>query len=279
MDTQTAQASAQSSRSGRLMPCLSRVTCRASRHFLIAWHFLTAVPLTRRHHDPTPHELAASMGWYPMVGLVLGGLVAATDRLVDRLVAPEVVNLLVLLVLVVVTRGLHQDGLADTLDGLAGGRTPEERLVIMRDGRIGAIGATGLFFTLALRYAGLLALPPHARLPVLLCMPAFGRWAMVVAAWSVPYARAEGGLAAPFLVHLAPRHVVAATLIIGALLLLLFGFGGAVTGLASGVALARACTALCRRFFGGVTGDTLGATNEVVETSFLLAGPALLSLR
>ncbi len=214
-----------------------------------------------------------------MVGLVLGGLLAATDLLVDRLFAPEVANLLVLLLLVVVTRGLHQDGLADTLDGLAGGRAPVDRLAIMRDGRIGAIGATGLFLALALRYAGLLALPSQARLPVLLCMPAVGRWAMVVAAWAVPYARAEGGLAAPFLDHLAPRHVVAATLIIGALLSMLLGFGGAVTCLVSGVALARACTGLCRRFFGGVTGDTLGATNEVVETSFLLAGPALLSLR
>ncbi len=213
-----------------------------------------------------------------MVGLVLGGLLAASDLLVDRLFAPEVANLLVLLLLVVVTRGLHQDGLADTLDGLAGGRTPVERLAIMRDGRIGAIGATGLFLALALRYAGLLALPSQARFPVLLCMPAFGRWAMVVAAWAVPYARAEGGLAAPFLDCLSPRHVVIATLVIGLLLLMLFGLGGAVAGLVSGAALARACTALCRRLFGGMTGDTLGATNEVAEICFLLAGPALLKL-
>lgn len=213
-----------------------------------------------------------------MVGLMLGGLVAVTDLLVNRLFAPEVANLLVLLVLVAITRGLHQDGLADTLDGLAGGRTPVERLAIMRDGRIGAIGATGLFFALALRYAGLLALPSHARFSVLVSLPAFGRWAMVVAAWAVPYARAEGGLAAPFLDHLALRHVVAATLVIGVLSSMLFGWGGAVTGLVSGVVLARTCTALCRRFLGGVTGDTLGATNEVVETAFLLACPMLLRL-
>lgn len=257
----------------------SPLTPSPLRAFLVAWHFLTAVPLTRRHYDPTPQELAASMGWYPMVGLVLGGLLAATDLLVDRLFAPEVANLLVLLLLVVVTRGLHQDGLADTLDGLAGGRTPVERLAIMRDGRIGAIGATGLFLALALRYAGLLALPSQARLPVLLCMPAFGRWAMVVAAWAVPYARTEGGLAAPFLDHLVLHHVVVATLVIAGALSVMFGLGGVVTGLAVGALLARACAALCRRFFGGVTGDTLGATNEVVETVFLLAGAALLSLR
>src|SRR5581483_2526503 len=250
-----------------------------TRHFLIAWHFLTAVPLTRRHHDPTPQELAGSMGWYPAVGLVLGGLLVGTDLLANRLFAPEVANVLLLLLLVSVTRGLHQNGLADTLDGLAGGRTPEERLTIMRDGRIGAIGATGLFLGLALRYAGLLVLPSQVRFPVLLCMPAFGRWAMVVAAWTVPYARAEGGLAAPFLDHLVLHHVVVATLVLAGALSVMFGLGGAVTGLAVGALLARACAAVCRRFFGGMTGDTLGATNEVVETVFLLAGAALSSLR
>ena len=57
------------------------------------------------------------------------------------------------------TRGLHQDGLADTLDGLAGGRVPTDRLAIMRDPRIGAIGATGLFVSLILRYSALVSLP------------------------------------------------------------------------------------------------------------------------
>jgi adenosylcobinamide-GDP ribazoletransferase len=97
------------------------------------------------------------------------------------------------------------------LDGLAGGKTPAERLPIMRDPRIGAIGATGLFLSLLLRYAGLMALPQALRVPALVCMPALGRWAMVALAWTSPYARAEGGLAASFLTHLSWHHVVVST--------------------------------------------------------------------
>ena len=121
---------------------------------IFAWQFLTAVPLTRECHDPAPDELAGSMLWYPFVGVLLGGCLALTDALLLRWLPREAVTALLIVLLVSITRGLHQDGLADTLDGLAGGRTPTDRLAIMRDPRIGAIGATGLFLSLILRYAG-----------------------------------------------------------------------------------------------------------------------------
>src|SRR5512147_2988612 len=165
-----------------------------ARPFVFAWHFLTAIPLSREHHTPTAPELAASMAWYPVIGLVIGGGLALTDLALARFLSPTVVNVLLIVVLVLLTRGLHQDGLADTLDGLAGGHTPAERLSIMHDPRIGAIGATGLFLSLILRYAGLMALPHELRVPTVLCMPAMGRWAMVTLARISPYARAEGGL-------------------------------------------------------------------------------------
>jgi adenosylcobinamide-GDP ribazoletransferase len=193
----------------------------------------------------------------------------------DIVFATEVVNALVLVMLVLLTRGLHQDGLADTLDGLAGGRTPAERLSIMRDPRIGALGATGLFLSLILRYAGLMALPPDLRLPALLCMPAMGRWAMVTLAWSSPYARTEGGLAAPFLTHLSWRHVAISTVVLTTALV--GGVGGVGTGLIllGGTLILLICGWACRRWFGGITGDTLGAANEVIEILFLLFIPLL----
>ena len=91
------------------------------RPLIFAWQFLTAVPLSRDVHDPAPNELAGSMVWYPFVGVLLGGLLAGTDVLLARWLSHEVVTALLILLLVGVTRGLHQDGLADTLDGLAGG--------------------------------------------------------------------------------------------------------------------------------------------------------------
>jgi adenosylcobinamide-GDP ribazoletransferase len=249
-----------------------------ARPFVFAWHFLTTIPLSRAHHEPTAPELAASMAWYPVVGLLIGGGLVAVDVALRMVFDGIVGNALLLVFLVLLTRGLHQDGLADTLDGLAGGRTSAERLAIMRDPRIGALGATGLFLSLILRYAGLTALPHELRVPVLCCMPAVGRWAMVTSAWISPYARKDGGLAAPFLAHLSWRHALAATVV-------------AVTGLGLGfgllssfvVMMGGACVLLmgwwgCRRWFGGITGDTLGATNELIEILFLLSIPLLCRL-
>lgn len=245
---------------------------------ICAWQFLTAVPVSREVHDPAPEELAGSMSWYPFVGILLGGLLAVTDVLLERWLPREVVAALLILLLVAMTRGLHQDGLADTLDGLAGGRMPADRLTIMRDPRIGAIGATGLFLSLILRYSALVSLPEAFRFAVLLCMPAIGRWGMVVGAYGASYARAEGGLAAPFLAHLSAKHILGATVVILCLMVWSFGVVPAMTALLIGGLLSRLATIFCCHFFGGVTGDTLGATNELTEVNFLLFMPFLLLL-
>jgi adenosylcobinamide-GDP ribazoletransferase len=247
-----------------------------ARPFVFAWHFLTAIPLSRTHHEPTAPELAASMAWYPIVGVLIGSGLIVADMALSAVFAPEVGNALLILILVFLTRGLHQDGLADTLDGLAGGHTPTERLAIMRDPRIGALGATGLMLSLILRYAGLLALPHAIRIPALLCMPAVGRWAMVVLAWASPYARTDGGLAAPFLANLSRAHVLIATGLLTAVMSLAFGIPMGLTVLVVGAAIIVMLWASYRSWFGGITGDTLGATNEVVEILFLLLIPLLL---
>jgi len=244
-----------------------------ARPFIFAWHFLTTIPLSKVHHDPTAPELAASMAWYSTVGLMLGGIVALSDSWLSHIFAQEVVNICLIVLLVSLTRGLHQDGLADTLDGLAGGRTAAERLSIMRDPRIGALGATGLFLSLILRYAGLMALPQSLRIPVLVCMPALGRCAMVALAWLAPYARADGGLASPFLTHLSVWHVIGSTVVLIAALVIGLGVTATVVTLIGCGLIITAVKAMCRALFGGITGDTLGATNEIVEILFLLLAP------
>lgn len=249
-----------------------------ARPFIFAWHFLTTIPLSKVHHEPTAPELAASMAWYSTVGLMLGGIVALADRWLNYIFAQDVVNICLIVLLVSLTRGLHQDGLADTLDGLAGGRTAADRLSIMRDPRIGAIGATGLFLSLILRYAGLMALPQSLRVPVLVCMPALGRCTMVVVAWLAPYARADGGLASPFLTHLSVWHVIGSTVVLTAALVIGLGVTATVVTLIGCGLIITAGQATCRALFGGITGDTLGATNEIVEILFLLLAPLILVL-
>lgn len=246
------------------------------RTFLFAWQFLTAIPLSRSTHDAKPEELAASMSWYPLVGCLLGALLVMADLLLAHVFSTQVMSVLLMLLLIGITRGLHQDGLADMVDGLAGGRTAQARLAIMRDGRVGAIGATGLFLALGLRYAGLNALPVGEHLALLLGMPVVGRWAMVVGAFHVTYARSEGGLAQPFLAHLSWQHLCVATVTAGLVLTLLLGTGPALCCLLIGAALVRLSTAWFHRMFGGVTGDLLGATNEVAEILFIVIVPVVL---
>ncbi len=246
------------------------------RTFLFAWQFLTAIPLSRSTHDAKPEELAASMSWYPFVGCLLGALLVTADLLLAQVFSTQVTSVLLMLLLISITRGLHQDGLADMVDGLAGGRTAQARLAIMRDGRVGAIGATGLFLALGLRYAGLNALPAGEHIALLIGMPAVGRWAMVVGAFHVTYARSEGGLAQPFLAHLSWRHLCVATVTVGVVMTLLLGPWPALCCLFIGMALVRLSTAWFHRMFGGVTGDLLGAMNEVAEILFILIVPVVL---
>jgi adenosylcobinamide-GDP ribazoletransferase len=246
------------------------------RTFLFAWQFLTAITISRSTHDAKPQELAASMSWYSFVGCVLGLLLASADLVFAQLFSTQVTSVALMLLLVVVTRGLHQDGLADTIDGLVGGRTAQARLAIMRDGRIGAIGATGLFLALGLRYAGLNALPTGEHIAFLIGMPVVGRWAMVIGAFRVTYARPDGGLAQPFLAHVSWWHVAVATITAGLVLAWLLGPWPALCCLAIGTVLVRLSTVWFHRMLGGVTGDVLGATNEIIEILFIVLVPVVL---
>jgi adenosylcobinamide-GDP ribazoletransferase len=246
------------------------------RTFLFAWQFLTAIPLSRSTHDAKPEELAASMSWFPFVGCLLGSVLVTADLFLGRVFSAQVTSMVLVLLLIVLTRGLHQDGLADMVDGLAGGRTAQARLAIMKDAHIGAIGATGLFVALGLRYAGLNAMPVGEHIALLIGMPMVGRWAMVVGAFHVISARSEGGLAQQFLAHVSWQHVSLATVTAGIALALLLGPWAALGCLLIGTVLVRLSTAWFQHMFGGVTGDLLGATNEVAEILFILIVPVVL---
>ncbi len=246
---------------------------------LLAWHFLTIIPLWKSSPaQPAPRELASSMQWYPAVGLVIGGILVASDAVFGMILTTDVTALLILCVLVVLTGGLHQDGLADTIDGLGKRGSPAERLAVMKDGSIGALGATGLVLVLGLRFAGILHLPSPERTGLLLCMPVLGRWAMVVSTFGSSHARAEGGLASDFLNEIRLSDVLWATVWAGVFVCATLGWHAGVLLLGLTPISARAMAFLCSRVFGGITGDVLGAINEVTEILFLFAAPPLLLL-
>lgn len=247
--------------------------------FSLAWQFLTIIPLpSSLIPETSPSTFAVALRWFPVVGFLLGLGLVVIDQVLENVFAPLVLNLVLLALYVVITGGLHQDGLADTVDALAGGTTPEHRLEIFRDSHIGALGVTGLVLSLGLRYAGLMVLPGGVREFVLLCMPAIGRWSMVVGVWKTVYPRAEG-LAASFIRNSSWRDVLVASLVVSLGVGALFGPVAAVVVLCAGYLLVRCYVWWISRKISGITGDILGSINEGVEIVFLLCAPMLLLLR
>ncbi|MFN8512055.1 MAG: adenosylcobinamide-GDP ribazoletransferase [Chloroflexia bacterium] len=166
---------------------------------------------------------------------------------------------ILLMALMAITRGAAFDGLMDICDGLFGGFTPERRLAIMRDSRVGAFGVLGAAADLLLRYAALSSLDGYARVVGLLLPPIVGRWAMVWATVAYPYGRSEG-LGKAFKERAGWREVALATVgavVLGAAGWWPWGAMGVVVGWLVAVAVARFMLGR----LPGLTGDCYGAIN------------------
>lgn len=233
--------------------------------FLRASALLSRVPLradfTRR---------TAQAAWaYPVVGLWLGliGVLAGGLVFWVGLPAPAAAAL-VLLLGVVLTGAMHEDGLADAADGLWGGFERARRLDIMRDSRIGTYGVLALCLSLLLRFSALVVLLPTAPL-ALVCAAVASRGAMVAVMHALPHARSDG------LSHATGRPPFEATAIAVAIGVLAALCGG-VWALVCGVLACIGCARLAQAKIGGQTGDILGATQQVVEITVLLSLAATL---
>lgn len=246
--------------------------------FVLAWQFLTVLPLGplgRTAHLPSPQDLAKSMVFYPIVGLLLGLLLALTEAVLSGWLSRPLTVLVLIGLLALLTGGLHLDGLADAVDGLGGGHTKEEILAIMRDAHIGAFGVVGLVLLLALRYEALVEMPGQFMSQALMVMPVVGRTAMVVASAAAPYAREEEGLAKPFVEHQSAVLAVVTTGVAVAIAVAFFHFAGLLIVGFLGVGV-FGMVAYCRWRCGGITGDILGALNEMTEVLFLIGLPVVM---
>lgn len=235
---------------------------------IVALGFLTALPLPRRV-DLRPERLARSIAWFPVVGAVVGGALLALDSGLAPLLPVGVRSALLLIAMVGITRGLHLDGLMDSCDGLFGGFTPERRLAIMRDSRVGAFGVLAAVGDLLLRHAALGALADGWRVAGLLLPPIVGRWALAWALVAYPYGRGEG-LGAAFKAGADRRGAALATLLAALLAALAWRPWGAAL-LPLGWLVASAAARFMLRRLPGLTGDCYGAINELVELVVLVA--------
>ena len=241
-----------------------------------AMQFLTILSLP----GPTQHfetgtgttssspRLALGSGYFSLVGLLLGLLLALLLLLLDPLLPQLAVAALLVVALVLLTGGLHLDGLMDSCDGLFGGRTRERRLEIMRDSRVGSFGVLGGVCTLLLKFACFASLAQHALFVALLVVLPSARWAMVLALRIFPSAR-PGGLGATFRqsvnlqrLALAASIALLVALVIGHLVGVLIWIAATLTAIALGSWITRR--------IGGLTGDTYGAIAEITEVVTLL---------
>jgi adenosylcobinamide-GDP ribazoletransferase len=205
--------------------------------------------------------------FFPVVGLIIGILLCMVDQVALLLWSPAVAAVIDALFLAAVTGALHLDGLSDTADGLFSHRSKDTMLNIMKDSRIGVMGAIALFFCLSVKVASISDLRVH-RAIVLMVVPALARANLLWVMKHLPYGRDRGGTGADFFKSpLSIRHFWGA--LVPLALCLLMGWRG-IAMLAAGFLLTMAIVWRYRRQVGCVTGDMLGAAVELNESVLLL---------
>jgi cobalamin 5'-phosphate synthase/cobalamin synthase len=219
----------------------------------------------------TPAEMGRSTAFYPLVGAMLGGMLVVADALLARIFPVQVRSALVLGLWIVLTGALHFDGFLDAVDGLLGGETPERRMQIMRDERTGAYGVAAAGLILLTMFAGLNAVPGE-RWPALVTAPLLGRCGISLCIAALPYGRTEG-LGRDIKDSARPAHAAVSLLSTLSIVALIVWSTHQVTA-AAALLVAVLVGMLVSRFvlsrIGGMTGDTYGAVNMLIEVSVLL---------
>ena len=237
----------------------------------IALQFLTTIPITLKS-VPHDRDMGRSLLYYPLVGALIGGLLSGFSFLAGVVTASASAPLIAALTLtlwVLVTGGLHLDGLGDSVDALMGGLGDRQRtLDIMKDPTSGPMGVVSLILVLLIKFTALWLLIAAQNWQGILIAPIIGRSVLVLLFLSTPYVR-KGGLGALIDKHL-PRQkslmMLAGTLVF---VLAIAGMSGFWCLLVSaGLFLMLRAVAMAR--LGGTTGDSAGAIVELTELSVLV---------
>ncbi|MGQ9512368.1 adenosylcobinamide-GDP ribazoletransferase [Thermodesulfitimonas sp.] len=236
--------------------------------FLLAVQNLTRIPVGNVPFEPA--VLGRGTTFFPVVGFLLGGLSVGVYCLAGLVFPPLVVAALLVALGLLLTGGMHVDGFIDAVDGL-GGRDAARRLAIMRDSRVGAFGVMGGITLLLLRFS-LFASIGGAWHPLLLA-PVVSRWGMVWAIFLFPYARPQGQ-GRIYKDYTTWWETVTATVLALGIAFLVGEWAGLYLALAA-LVLVLLMGAFFTRHLGGLTGDTYGAVNEVLEVFVLAVGLAV----
>jgi adenosylcobinamide-GDP ribazoletransferase len=232
---------------------------------LVAGQFLTLMPpMIKRAFSF--QELGRAVGFFPLVGFVIGDILLGADTLLSFVLPPTVKAVLILAVWIGITGALHLDGLLDSCDGLFGGRTPEKRLSIMRDEHLGAYAFAGGALLVLLKFTALSSL--NSLTTPLLLAPTLGRWAMTFAMYFYPYGREEG-LGRSMKDNTTWRQVALATIITGLVAWFTGGWAGIIL-LFVILLITWGIASFVLERIPGLTGDIYGALCEITEVVTLL---------
>ncbi len=239
------------------------------RQLFTAFRFLTIIPfpwLSQNDSECFPD----SVKYFGVVGLFIGVFGSTLTYFSSSFLSYPLLCSALLLYLSLISGFLHLDGIADTADGFFSSRPKEKILAIMRDSRTGAMGVIALIFLLLFKFCALLSLPQEKLPLVAFFLPLSGRCAIVYSMSFLPYAREDGGLGKMFYTSEKKGNLWVTTFI--------FIIAGFLVDISLTILLL--CILLvvvflfglwCKRIIGGITGDTLGAVCEIIETSVAIA--------
>jgi adenosylcobinamide-GDP ribazoletransferase len=256
------------------------------RYFLLALGFFTRIPVLS-FVDFQESELNHSVKYFPLIGCLVG-LIGVIAFYISGQVFPHTVAVLISMAATIFATGaFHEDGLADSADGLGGGWQREQVLTIMQDSRLGTYGAIALFLVLMFKFQLLTAMHADTVICVLICAHALSRLTAVWLMVALPYTKASGK-AKPLATEISRRDFCVANLFGLLPLLVLLWLMQDAMGIWQ-VTLGYVCLlagaigagwvwwlGLLKRKLGGYTGDTLGAIQQISEIMFYIASLAWL---
>jgi adenosylcobinamide-GDP ribazoletransferase len=238
------------------------------KRFILMMQFLTTIPIPAKL-NVDEKDFGRGLALAPLIGLVIGGLVACAGYLAGLIFSPPIAAVLVIITYIIVTGGIHLDGLGDTFDGIFSNRPRDRILEIMRDSRVGTYAVLAVICILGLNTTLLFSALEGHKFYILVLMPVAGRIGSVAGAAVTRYARSGPGLGKSFMDYCGYREMAWAA---GISMVVFFAFEG-IMGLLLCLTMFLSAIILVKFFsrkIGGATGDILGAVCELNQTVFLI---------
>jgi adenosylcobinamide-GDP ribazoletransferase len=242
---------------------------RLGMEIVVAFQFLTRIPMPRTAFEVD--SLSRAVKFFPLVGLVVGCGAVLLQRILIYHLGRPLVALIMLAYLVLITGCLHEDGLADVVDGFGGGWTRDQILAILKDSRIGSYGATALVLSLLARYLLLASLPMEHFAAYVISAHILCRWSSLPLSYLLLPAREQGGQGARIAKLTSLPSLIFGSVFSFAIVIFALRWSAIVPLLVSVIAVALTGWIYFRKL-GGITGDCFGATNQLTEIAIYFCG-------